>query len=210
MYRIGYLDDENREYDNYKIDLAHHKIDLIKVSDVITKAQLRDYILNEKLDAIIIDYDLSKFHCDELSDGNALVRYLNIEIPDFPSIILTSFAADSRNKNTVINALILDRDIMTKDSDGQEYCEFVNTIINLITVFRKRLDLNTEEYCGLVSKQKGGVSLSSIEEQRLINLYRLLHSYDLIDEISPLLLTPSLGKKLDKVLESIKRLTGEE
>lgn len=209
MYRIGYLDDENREYDNYKVDLEYHNIDLIKITDITKKSQLRDYILNEKLDAIIIDYDLSKFHNDELVDGNSLVRYLNIEIPDFPSIILTSFATDSRNDNTVINALILDRDIMTSDVDGSEYLRFINTITNLIHVFKKRLELNIEEYQSLISKRKNQSMLTPVEEQRLINLYKILYSYELIDEINPLLLTPSLGEKLDKVLESIKKLTEE-
>ena len=206
MYKVGYFDDENREYENYKIDLAFHNIELIKVEAIGSKDQLRNYILYEKLDAIVIDYDLSKFNNVELADGNALIRYLNIEIPDFPSIILTSFAADSKNENTVINALILDRDIMTKDVDGTEYKEFVDTIVNLIIVFRKRLLLNLEEYKVLIDKRKKSIDISPIEEQRLINLYRVLYSYDLIDEINPLLLTSALGEKLDKVLESINKL----
>ena len=209
-YRIGYFDDENREYDNYKVDFEYHDIELVKVSDIETKAQLREYILSEKLDAIIIDYDLSKIHHEELVDGNSLVRYLNIEIPDFPSIILTSFAADSRNENTVINALILDRDIMTNDVDGPEYADFIKTIVNLITVFHKRLSLNVDEYQSLIFKRNNRERLTPIEEQRLINLYKILFAYDLIDEINPMLLTSSLGEKLDKVLDSIKKLTEEQ
>lgn len=206
-YRIGYFDDENREYDNYKVDFDYHKIELIKVSNIETRAQIREFILREKLDAIIIDYDLSKFHYEDLSDGNAIVRYLNTEIPDFPSVVLTSFAEDSRNDNTVINALILDRNIMTNDVDGPEYQSFIDTIVNLITVFRKRLSLNVEEYQELISKRKNKEGLLPVEEQRLINLYGILFAYDLIDEINPLLLTPSLGEKLDKVLDGIKKLT---
>lgn len=207
MYKIGYLDDENREYENYKVDFAFHKIDLIKIAGIESKAQLRDYILSEKLDAIIIDYDLSKIHNEELVDGNSLVRYLNIEIPDFPSVILTSFAADSRNDNTVIHALILDRNIMTNDVDGPEYSQFIMTIDNLITVFKKRMELNVEEYQTLISRRKNYNDLTPVEEQRLISLYKLLYSYDLIDEINPSLLTPALSDKLDKVLNSIKKLT---
>ena len=209
MYKIGYLDDENREYDNYKVDFEFHNIDLIKITDIKTKFHLREYILEEKLDAIIIDYDLSKFHLEELVDGNSLVRYLNVEIPDFPSIILTSFADDSRNDNTVINALILDRDIMTKDVDGPEFEGFIRTITNLIDVFQKRLSLNLEEYQSLISKRKNEKNLTPIEEQRLVSLYKVLFAYELIDEINPLLLTASLGEKLDKVLDSIRKLTGE-
>lgn len=207
MYRIGYLDDENREYENYKVDFAFHEIDLIKITGIETKAQLRDYILGEKLDAIIIDYDLSKIHNEELIDGNSLVRYLNIEIPDFPSVILTSFAADSRNDNTVMHALILDRNIMTNDVDGPEYSNFIKTIENLITVFKKRMELNVQEYQTLILRRKNYNDLTPVEEQRLISLYKLLYSYDLIDEINPSLLTPALSEKLDKVLNSIKKLT---
>lgn len=207
MYRIGYLDDENREYENYKVDFAFHEIDLIKITEIETKAQLRDYILGEKLDAIIIDYDLSKIHNEELIDGNSLVRYLNVEIPDFPSIILTSFAADSRNDNTVMHALILDRNIMTNDVDGPEYSNFIATIENLITVFKKRMELNVQEYQTLILRRKNNNDLAPVEEQRLISLYKLLYSYDLIDEINPSLLTPALSEKLDKVLNSIKKLT---
>ncbi|MBE6673596.1 MAG: hypothetical protein E7596_00650 [Ruminococcaceae bacterium] len=207
MYRIGYLDDENREYENYKVDFAFHEIDLIKITGIETKAQLRDYILGEKLDAIIIDYDLSKNHNEELIDGNSLVRYLNIEIPDFPSVILTSFAADSRNDNTVMHALILDRNIMTNDVDGPEYSNFIKTIENLITVFKKRMELNVQEYQTLILRRKNYNDLTPVEEQRLISLYKLLYSYDLIDEINPSLLTPALSEKLDKVLNSIKKLT---
>ena len=207
MYRIGYLDDENREYENYKVDFAFHEIDLIKITGIETKAQLRDYILGEKLDAIIIDYDLSKIHNEELIDGNSLVRYLNIEIPDFPSVILTSFAADSRNDNTVMHALILDRNIMTNDVDGPEYSNFIKTIENLITVFKKRMELNVQEYQTLILRRKNYNDLTPVEEQRLISLYKLLYSYGLIDEINPSLLTPALSEKLDKVLNSIKKLT---
>ncbi len=208
MYKIGYLDDENREYDNYKVDFQYHNIDLIKVDGVTSKSQLRDYVLNERLDAIVIDYDLSKFHNTELSDGNELIRYLNVEMPDFPSIILTSFAADSKNQNTVMNSLILDRDIMTNDVDGDDYSKLIDTITNLIAVFKKRLSLNEKEYQSLLFKRNNGI-LTPVEEQRLITLYRILYSYDLIDAINPCLLTPSLGEKLDKVLDTIKKITGE-
>ena len=132
---------------------------------------------------------------------------VNIEIPDFPSVILTSFAADSRNDNTVIHALILDRNIMTNDVDGPEYSQFIMTIDNLITVFKKRMELNVEEYQTLISRRKNYNDLTPVEEQRLISLYKLLYSYDLIDEINPSLLTPALSDKLDKVLNSIKKLT---
>ncbi len=107
-------------------------------------------------------------------DGNAIVRYLNIEIPDFPSIILTSFADDSRNEKTVINPLILERDIMTKDVDGEDFLKFIKIIENMIMVFQKRLSLNVEEYQALISRRKNNDDLTPYEEQRLMSLYRVL------------------------------------
>lgn len=207
MYRIGYFDDENREFENYKIDFKNYNIELLKIGDIQSKADLREEILNEQLDAIIIDFDLSKFHNVDLADGNEIVRYLNIEIPDFPSIILTSYPNDSKRKNTVINNLILDRDILTRDSDSLEYQSLIDTIINLIEVFHKRQKLNQKEFNELFKKRNSGVALSSIKEQRMISLYHILLSYDLIDEINPLLLTPSLSNKLDEVINAIKKLS---
>ena len=80
----------------------------------------------------------------------------------------------------------------------------------MITVFHKRLSLNVDEYQSLIFKRNNRETLTPIEEQRLINLYKILFAYDLIDEINPVLLTPSLGEKLDKVLDSIKKLTEEQ
>ena len=99
---------------------------------------------------------------------------------------------------------------MTNDVDGPEYADFIKTIVNLITVFHKRLSLNVDEYQSLIFKRNNRERLTPIEEQRLINLYKILFAYDLIDEINPMLLTPSLGEKLDKVLDSIKKLTEEQ
>ena len=34
MYNIGYLDDEDLEYDNYRIDLLNHDMNLIKIQGI--------------------------------------------------------------------------------------------------------------------------------------------------------------------------------
>ncbi len=206
MYRIGYFDDENREFENYKIDFKNYDIELLKIVGIKSKSDLRDKILNDQLDAIIIDFDLSKFHNADLADGNDIVRYLNIEIPDFPSIILTSYPNDSRRKNTVITNSILDRDILTRDSDSREYKSLMDTIINFIKVFHKRLELNQKEFNALFMKRNSGIVLSANMEQRMISLYKILLSYGLVDEINPLLLTSSLSKKLDEIISAIKKL----
>ncbi len=207
MYKIGYFDDENREFDNYQVDFRNYNIDLVKIEDITSKADLREKILNEQFDAIIIDFDLSKFHNADLSDGNEIIRYLNIEIPDFPSIILTSYSNDSKQKNTVINNLILDRNILTSDSDSIEYKTLIDTFINLIDVFYKRMELNLQEFKELFSMRKAGVVLSSIKEQRMISLYKVLLSYGLVDEVNPLLLTHALSNKFDEVLSTIRKLS---
>ena len=206
MYRIGYFDDENREFENYSIEFKYYNIELIKITNITTKADLRDWVLEEQLDAIIIDFDLSKLHNADLVDGNEIVRFLNIEIPDFPSIILTSYAKDSRQKNTVINNLILDRDVLTNDSDSPEYKSLMDTIVNLILVFHKRMTLNLREFEKIFVKRNSNKEISSMEEQRMVTLYKILLSYNLVDEINPLLLTPLLSNKLDEVLSTLKRM----
>lgn len=208
MYSIGYLDDEDLEYDNYRVDLLNHNMNLIKIQDIKTKTDLRNLILSLKLDCLIIDYNLNKFRQKEIQDGNELVRYINSEIPDFPCIILTSYPEESKDEKTVINSFILDRDVLTNDTDGVEYKELVDKITNNIEVYKKRLTLNKEEFENLM-KRRHVNDLSIAEEDRLISLYKILYSYNMVDEINPELLRKDLQVKMNSVISKLKELLGE-
>ena len=208
MYNIGYLDDEDLEYDNYRVDLLNHDMNLIKIQGIKTKTDLRNYILSLKLDCLIIDYNLNKFRQKEIQDGNELVRYINSEIPDFPCIILTSYPEESKDEKTVINSFILDRDVLTNDTDGAEYKELVDKITNNIEVYKKRLILNKAEFENLM-KQRRSNDLSIAEEDRLISLYKILYSYNMVDEINPELLRKELQVKINSVISKLKELLGE-
>ncbi|MCL2228423.1 MAG: hypothetical protein FWC00_01175 [Firmicutes bacterium] len=208
MFKVGYYDDENRQYDSYRKDFALHKIELIRIENIFLKSEIRDFILENKFDAIIIDFCLDKFTKLDFKDGNELTRYLNTEILDFPTIILTSYAKQSREEKLVSNTLIFDRNVLASDTDGIEYTEFINLILNSIEVFRKRMLVNKEEFEELFAKKKKN-SISSFEEDRLMQIYRNLFSYELIDEINPELLRRSLEKKMDDILVELRKITGE-
>lgn len=208
MYNIGYLDDQDEEFDNYKADLHYHNIELFKIQNIKSKLELRNIILDNMFDCLIIDYNLSRFRNREVKDGNELVRYINLEIPDFPCIILTSYPQASKNEKTVINSFILNRDVLTNDTDGKEYHEFVEKIINGIDVFKQRLHLNKDEYEKLMKKKKDG-SISSVEEDRLISLYKLLSSYNIVDEINPELLRRELNVKINDIISKLSDILGE-
>lgn len=208
MYTIGYLDDEDLEYDNYKIDLLNYDMDLVKIENIKTKNDLKESILKLKLDCLIIDYNLNKFRQKDIQDGNELVRYINIEIPDFPCIILTSYPDASKEEKTVVNSFILDRDVLTNDTDGVEYKLLVDKIINNIEVYIKRLSLNKTEFDKLMRK-KNENKLNINEEDRLISLYKILFAYGMVDEINPELLRKDLQVKMNLVIEKLKDLIGE-
>lgn len=208
MYTIGYLDDEDLEYDNYKIDLLNYDMDLVKIENIKTKNDLKESILKLKLDCLIIDYNLNKFRQKDIQDGNELVRYINIEIPDFPCIILTSYPDASKEEKTVVNSFILDRDVLTNDTDGVEYKLLVDKILNNIEVYIKRLSLNKTEFDKLMRK-KNENKLNINEEDRLISLYKILFAYGMVDEINPELLRKDLQVKMNLVIEKLKDLIGE-
>lgn len=208
MYIVGYLDDEDLEYDNYKVDLRNYDMDLVRIENIKTKNDLKENILQLKLDCLIIDYNLNKFRQKEIQDGNELVRFINSEIPDFPCIILTSYPDESREEKTVVNSFILDRDILTNDTDGEEYKLLVGKIINNIEVYKKRLALNKAEFESLM-KQRNAKKLNIKEEDRLISLYKILYSYGLVDEINPELLRNDLQVKMNSVISKLKDLLGE-
>ncbi len=208
MYNIGYVDDETLEYDNYKVDLAYYDINLINIDNIKTKSDLKNFILDLKLDCLIIDYNLNKLKQKDLQDGNELVRFINIEVPDFPCIILTSYPGASREEKTVVNSFILDRDDLTKDTDGGEYKKLVDKIINSIEVYKKRLELNKVEYEQLIRKR--AQSKFSIEdEDRIITLYKILFAYGIVDEINPELLRKNIEVKMDVVISKLKKILGE-
>lgn len=201
MYIIGFIDDDKDSYEDYKIRLARKDINLLFPDDCIEMEEIVEWILSNNIKCFIVDYKLNNMFSFL---GTELVAYINIKIPDLPCLILTNYPEQSISENMVITSLIEERNVLAADDiEG-----FVIKIKQAVDVFDNRLRKYTEEYKGLFIKKKEGV-ISATEEERFIELYKLLRSYGEIDDLPAELMTTELNQKIDEILGCINKLVSQ-
>lgn len=200
MINIGFVDDELNSFEDYKIRLKRHDINLVFNDSCETFEDIKNWILFNGLKLVLIDYKLSlKFDFT----GTELVYYLNNELPDLVCIILTSFINDSINENLVAQNLILDKKILNDDLTNLKLLFEQNA-----SVFDNRLNRRKKEFESLITK-KNNNELKKEEEDKFINLYNILRSYNEIDELPIEFLKTEAEKKIDKLLEALDKLLKE-
>lgn len=197
MINIGFVDDELNSFEDYKIRLKRHDINLVFNDSCETFEDIKNWILFNGLKLVLIDYKLSlKFDFT----GTELVYYLNNELPDLVCIILTSFINDSINENLVTQNLILDKKILNDDLTSLKLLFEQNAC-----VFDNRLNRRKKEFESLI-KKKNNNELKKEDEDKFINLYNILRSYNEIDELPIEFLKTEAEKKIDKLLEALDKL----
>ena len=199
MYIVGYIDDESDELNDYIKRLSRRDIEL-KVAPVGELQQIKQWIIEEHIACMIIDYRLERKY-DFV--GTELFEYLNDELPGLPCIILTSYTESSASENKVVQNCIMDRSIM--DSDEMDFSTFCDTLKQSTKVFSNNLNKFKQKFESLYRKKTDG-SITSEEEEELMSVFRILRSYGEIDDISAELLTTKISKSIDNVLEKLDKL----
>lgn len=199
MYIVGYIDDESDELNDYIKRLSRRDIEL-KVAPVGELQQIKQWIIEEHIACMIIDYRLERKY-DFV--GTELFEYLNDELPGLPCIILTSYTESSASENKVVQNCIMDRSIM--DSDEMDFSAFCDTLKQSTKVFSNNLNKYKQKFESLYHKKTDG-SITSEEEEELMSVFRILKSYGEIDDISAELLTTKISRSIDNVLEKLDKL----
>ena len=199
MCIVGYIDDESDELNDYIKRLSRRDIEL-KVAPVGELQQIKQWIIEEHIACMIIDYRLERKY-DFV--GTELFEYLNDELPGLPCIILTSYTESSASENKVVQNCIMDRSIM--DSDEMDFSTFCDTLKQSTKVFSNNLNKYKQKFESLYHKKTDG-SITSEEEEELMGVFRILRSYGEIDDISAELLTTKISKSIDNVLEKLDKL----
>lgn len=199
MYIVGYIDDESDELNDYIKRLSRRDIEL-KVAPVGELQQIKQWIIEEHIACMIIDYRLQRKYGFV---GTELFEYLNDELPGLPCIILTSYTESSASENKVVQNCIMDRSIM--DSDEMDFSTFCDTLKQSTKVFSNNLNKYKQKFESLYHKKTDG-SITSEEEEELMSVFRILRSYGEIDDISAELLTTKISKSIDNVLEKLDKL----
>ena len=201
MYRIGFIDDDRDSYEDYRVRLARKDIELIYPDGISEMPEMIEWLLSNGIKCFIIDYKLNnKFKFL----GTELIAYINAKIPDLPCLILTNYPEESIRENLVIINLIEDRNVLAAD----DIEEFVRKIKQAVDVFENRLHKYHIDYEELLKAKKNG-SISAIEEEQFIDLYKLLRAYGEVDDLPIQLLSSEVNQKIDEILGRVNILVEE-
>ena len=109
MYKIGYIDDQPTQYDNYrkKIRRRFPNVDLILFDNCTTREAFLERIYEEQADVLLIDYKMAATFG---FDGSTLINYINDQIRDLECFILTG-----ADRNKVDDGLVAERNRYSKD-----------------------------------------------------------------------------------------------
>jgi len=199
-YRVGFVDDLENMIEKYSKKLSRDNISLIYAKDCLTFNDVFEWILDNTIEYLLIDYNLSQKYN---FSGSQLIHYINNMIPDLPCIIFSS--VNNINDDLVQRNLIKDKNIFEKRMDDIEYRKFIDEIKNGVEVFKKRKEASLEEYNSLlIKKNKGGFTNSS-EEEKFIYLYKILMSYGMVDKISPEIIKSNIEAKIDDLISKLDK-----
>ncbi len=201
MYRIGYIDDEPVQYENFakKIRRRYPDMELVLLKDCKTKQDFVEKIYEEQADVLLIDFKMVKSYG---FNGTTLISYLNDQIRDLECFILT--AVDTEQ---VDDGLVAARDKYSKtvfDTEADDPVKlaqldaFVGVLRESAEVFRNRRTQKVERYRELLEKKKQGKL--GVEEEEFLILYKVLSSYGMVEKLPDNLLASAFEKKLDNLL----------
>ena len=198
MIKVGFIDDENTNYADYAKRLSRREIDLIQYTMEINSSKIVDWIIEENIVCLFVDYDLQKKF---KGNGTNIIFDLNQMLPEFPCIMLTNYPEPSKNEKIVSKRLIWDRSKMS----SQDLGGVVEDIKNEVEVFLKRKQMMFSQYSELMEKRCDN-ALSTDEEERFLQLHSLFSKYGETDDIPIQLMSTEADKKLDSIIEKLSKL----
>lgn len=198
MIRVGFIDDETTNFADYAKRLKRREICLVFYDGGSTADDIVNWIIEEKLECLLIDYDLRKKFS---RNGTDFVFEINQVLPDFPCIMLTNYPEQSKGEKLVSHRLIWDRQKMS----SPDLSEVVDSICNEVSVFLRRKETLYQQYGALVEKRKVS-SLTAEEEERFLQLHSLFSRYGETDDLPPQLLSSDINGKLDSLILRMTQL----
>ena len=188
MYRIGYIDDNNNQADNFAKKIARRRKDLclIFLDRCITKEDFLERILEEQVDVLLVDYKMAASYG---VNGTKLIQFINNNIHDLECYIFTAVDQQEIDDGLVRRNHIKQKSIFDTGMGDQEreaiFTAFLDELKESAEVFQRRRNDNKKRYLELKqSKEAGAV----INEEEYRELHMVLSSYGMIEKVSPELL----------------------
>ena len=198
-YKVGYLDE-----DEMWMALVRNKLssafDICLIDIPITLEGIWEYILDNELDAIIVDFQL--FDSGKVSfDGNDVVQAIMAHNKHFPIIVLT--AHENRALDELDNVLIIKgKRIINDTADLPNFIKMLNAMIRS---YKTKLANSQNLILDLQHKD----NLTEQEESMLYNAQLFLAETCKDDTVSPNQFSIGYSKQLQELLNTANDLLKE-
>lgn len=201
MYKVGYIDDEPTQYENFfrKLKRRSNELELVLLENCKTKTEFLEKIYEKQIDVLLIDYKMAGAFG---FNGTTLINYINDHIRDLECFILTAV-----DKEQITDGLVAERnrfpktifDTEAEDSQKvEELNDFINALKDSAAVYRTRREQKVERYKELLEKKKNGTL--GAEEEEFLELYKVLSSYGMVERLPENMLNSKFEETLDKLL----------
>ena len=200
MYRVGYIDDEEININNFKIDSKNQ----LEVVEIELKEDLNDLlydILEMNLDGVIIDHCLNINSSRIHYTGAEILNKLEDELLDFPAVVLTAYEDEAESKEEIETFKIYDKEIYNSNPE-----RFIRKLQRQIINYKYNIEKKTEKYYRLCQSD----NLSAKEEAEKIELDEYLEKTISIRNKMPYNLKFNTNEeRLDKLINLAKRTLEE-
>ena len=202
MYRVGYIDDEPTQFENYRRSLWRRckELELVLIEDCDSKQDILDKIYEKQIDVLLIDYKMVKNYG---FNGTTLINYINDSMRDIQCFIMT--AVDTEQ---ITDGLVAKRDKYSKnifDTEAadqkkeEELNDFIQVLLESAKVFKFRQQQKLERYRELLDKKHRGKL--GADEEEFLELYKVLSSYGMVEKLPQNMLNSEFEERLQKILE---------
>ncbi|EAY29201.1 hypothetical protein [Microscilla marina] len=210
MYKIAYVDEAPAERRQFQFYMHNESdINVIPIEPVEHIDNLILKIIEAKVDALVVDFDLT--------DQNPVIDYKGDEVVDkllkkregFPVFIFTNFDEDAMDESYDVN-IVYDKKLMSDEAFADQI-KFKERLKKQVKHYRHKLNVKEQRLLELINK-RDSEGLTGVEEDELIDLddtiqkaldKSLLMPRGIKTSTSDEKLT-SLLKKTDEILNKIK------
>jgi hypothetical protein len=199
-FKIAYIDDDAGNVRTFQ-RFASDYFDVVKITLKKDINTVVSDIFKEKVNAVVIDYDLRDQNSRINYQGSDIFEKINARLNDFPAFILTSHVGDAEEKTLDVNA-IYDRDLI---DDNQENI-LLKRIQRQITNYLNKIDESDSELKKLRKIKK----LSLAQEEKIIELDSYLErSLSKGSQLPNSLKKTTDIKKLSQLISETEKLISE-
>lgn len=210
MYRIGYIDDEPTQFDNFakKLKRWFDDVELILLTNCNTKAEFVEKIYENQIDVLLVDYKMAQSFG---YNGTRLISYINDQVRDLECFILTAVDTEQIDDKLVAARNVQSKTIFDTEAGDetklQKLREFVETLKESADVYKARREQKIEDYEKLLLNKQQGIL--GADEEEFLSLYKVLSSYGMVEKLPEHLLKSEFDKQLDELLSIGKAIIEE-